>query len=250
MASGDDVSEQVDFITEKSSDKMRKFVIITAGKAGVGKSTLINNFLQLEGDARLEARLDPNSVTRTVAYCDKEINGIQVRVIDMPGLHAADSGDGTDTSEDILGDLKGVTGKGVDVVFYCFNLLNRLENLDFENLDKFTKVFGSTIWEHVIFVFTHMDFVVFTGSNPKEVVERHIEALSNYLVEKRKVNVEIRSIYSFPDDALSDDSEINTFNGIVGIPVSKDPAIPENWRITLLLQVIIGSVGKKISQHY
>ena len=59
------------------------------------------------------------------------INGVPVRVIDMPGLHAADSGDRTDTSEDIIGDLKGVTGEGVDVVFYCINLLNRLEKVDF-----------------------------------------------------------------------------------------------------------------------
>ena len=35
-------------------------MIVTAGK-----STLINNFLQLEGDAVFVARLDPNSVTHT-----------------------------------------------------------------------------------------------------------------------------------------------------------------------------------------
>ena len=239
-ASDDDIEHQVDFIHKwkQNIDKNERVVIVTAGKAGIGKSTLINNFLQLEGDAAFEARLDPHSVTTGVNHSDRVINGVQVRVIDMPGLHAADSGNRTDTSGDILGDLKALTGKGADVVFYCFNLLNRLENVDFENLDTLTQAFGSEIWNNVIFVFTYTDFAILNGSNPEELVGNFVEALKSHLVEKRKVNVEIRSIYSFPADAVSEDAEINTFNGIVGIPVSKNPATPPNWRITLLLQVI------------
>ena len=241
----DDIEHQVDFIHKQltqNMDEKKRFVIVTAGKAGVGKSTLINNFLQLEGEAAFEARSGPSSVTTSVDHRDKEINGIQIRVIDMPGLHAADSGDRTDTSEDILGDLNGVTTynteNGVDVVFYCINLLNRLENVDYENIDTLTKVFGSRIWEHVIFMFTHTDLALLNEIRLEELVERYTEALRNHLVEKRGVNVEIRSIYSFPTEQFSKDAEIDKFNGIVGIPVSKNPGIPENWRITLLLQVI------------
>ena len=233
-----DVSATTD---QQKSDKDKQFVIVTAGKAGVGKSTLINNFLELEGEAALKAKPGPKSVTRKVDYCDKEFKGVQVRVIDIPGLHAADSGDRTDTRDDILGDLKGVTEKGVDVVFYCINLLNRLENVDYENMGTLNTAFGSKIWEHVIFVFTRTDSVLHDGSNPEELVGEFIEELHKHLVNKIKVNVEIRSIYSFKTDTmdmLSKDAEINTFNGIVGIPVSKNPAIPENWRTTLLLQVI------------
>ena len=219
-------------------DEKKRFVIVTAGKSGVGKSTLINNFLQLEGEAAFEARSGPSSVTTSVQHCDREVNGIKVHVIDMPALHAADSGDRTNTSEDVLHDFKALAMEGVDVVFYCFYLLNRLENVDIENMDTLTKAFGPKIWENVIFVFTHTDMVLLNGSNLEELVEKYIEALRNHLVEKKKVNVEIRSIYSFPDDVFSDGSEINKYNGIVGIPVSKDLAIPENWRITLLLQVI------------
>ena len=128
----DGTEHHIDQQSTKSKDKNKRFVIVTAGKAGVGKSTLINNFLQLEGDNAFEASLGPSSVTTSVDHCDKELsNGVQVRVIDMPGLHAADSGVRMDTSEDILGDLKALTGEGVDVVFYCINLLNLLENVDF-----------------------------------------------------------------------------------------------------------------------
>ena len=87
-------------------------------------------------------------------------------------------------------------------------------------------------------MFTYTDFALLNGNNPEELIGKYIEALKSHLVEKRKVNVKISSIYSFPTEVISEDAEINTFNGIVGIPVSKNLAIPENWRITLLLQVI------------
>ena len=241
-ATNDDniIEDQVKFIHQwtQSSDKDKQVVIVTAGKAGVGKSTLINNFLELEGDAAFEARLDPHSVTTTVDHCDRVINGVQIRLIDMPGLHPVDLEHRVDKKENIIGDLKGLVDKGVDVVFYCFNLLNRLENVDLENLDTLTQVFGSEIWNRAIFVFTYTDVVMSNGSSPEELVGKYIEALRNHLVVKRKVNVEIRSNYSFPADMCSKDAEIDTFNGIVGIPVSKDPAIPPKWRMTLLLQVI------------
>ena len=244
VSNDDNVDHQVDFIHQERAqnlDRNRRFVIVTAGKAGIGKSTLINNFLQLVGDAVFEARPGPNSVTRRVDFCDREINGIQVRVVDMPGFNAADTGVVTDTREDIILDLQAVTeeGEGVDVVFYCISLMNRLENVDYENINTLITVFGSNILEHFIFVFTYTDHVLFDGSSPEESVEEYIRALRSELVVNRRLNVEIRSINSFPDDNMvSEDAEINNFDGIVGIPVSKNPAIPENWRITLLLQVI------------
>ena len=241
-ATSDDnnIENQVQLVQQltNSLDKDKQFMIVTAGKAGVGKSTLINNFLQLEGDAAFEARLDPNSVTATVTHTDRVINGVQVRMIDVPGLHAADSDD-----MDIIGDLKGITSykdvaKGVDVIFYCINLLSRLDKIDYENMDTLTNIFGSEIWEHAIFVFTYTDVVLSNGSSLEELIGNYIEALQNHLVEKRKVNVEIKSIYSFQTDAVSENADIDTYNGIIGIPVSNNPAIPPNWRITLLLQIL------------
>ena len=241
VSDDNNVDHHRDFIHQEwaqNPDRNKGFVIVTAGKAGVGKSTLINNFLELEGDDVFEARSGPNSVTRRVDFCDKEINGVKVRVVDMPGFHAVDSGVGTDKKEDILGDLKGLTVKGVDVVFYCINLLNRLEHVDNENIDTLITAFGPKILEHVIFVFTHTDVVLYNENSPEELVKEYIEALRKQLVVNRRVNVEIRSIYSFPADMVSEDAEINNFDGIVGITVSKKPDIPSNWQTTLLLQVI------------
>ena len=162
-------------------------MIVTAGKAGAGKSTLVNNFLELTSDAGCKACLGPNSVTTKVDYFDREIHDVKVRVIDMPGFYAADSGVITDKKKYILGELKGVTKKGVDVVFYCINLLHRLENVDYENLDTLHKEFGSDIWEHVIFVFTRTDTVMCEGDDPKILIEEYIEVLQKHLGKKKTI---------------------------------------------------------------
>lgn len=229
---------EVSFIRKwwQDTGKRKRVVIVTAGKSGVGKSTLINHFLQLEGDQAIKTRLQPGSVTKTVDYFDHEINGVQVRVVDMPGLHASDQEDGEDTG--LVAELNALTKGKADVLFYCMSLVSRADKIDWENIDTLTKAFGKEIWEHAIFVFTWADIALQTGSNLEELVEEFVKTIHGHLVEKRKVGVTIRSIYSFKGDTESDDSELNTFDGIVGIPASIKPGIPPEWKLTLLYQVI------------
>lgn len=222
----------------KSNDKNKRVVMITSGKSGVGKSTLMNNFLRLEGNEVRITSLQPTSVTQNVDYYDKEINGVNVRVVDMPGLHAAEHD--KDECAGILGELKAVTKGSADVVFFCVNLVGRLDKVDRDNIDTLTRAFGTEIWKHVIFTFTWADIALYNGYSLEELVDKFIEEIHKYLVRKWRMDIEIRSIYSFQSstDMTSEDSEVNKFNGIVGIPVSKDPRIPPEWRINLLLQVI------------
>ena len=232
-----DTENKVEFIRQFSQSKRDKqVVIITAGKSGVGKSTLINTFLGLEGDEASPARIQPKSVTGSISTYDKVMNDVSVRVIDIPGLHAYDHEQGKEKT--VLVELNKLTEGQADVLFYCFNITTRLDRIDFDNISTLTRVFGSGIWDHAIFVFTWADIVIHNGSNLEEVVDDYAKSLQAELVGNRKFKTEIRSIYSFDTDMLSDDSEINTYNGIVTIPVSKDPTVPKEWRTTLLLQII------------
>ena len=250
VASNDSLSDNdsLDTETEEKVDQSlirqwsqshgsKSVVIVTAGKSGAGKSTLINTFLGLEGEEASVNSLQPTSVTQDLKFYEKEINGVNVRVVDMPGLHTTDHD--SDESKNIIGELSAMTDGRADVVFFCINILNRIDRVDLENIDTLTRAFGTEIWEHVIFVFTWADIALYNGYSLEELVDKFIEEIHKHLVVKQKVEVEIRSIYSFPSsDLASEESEINKFDGIVGIPVSKNPNDPPEWRITLLLQVI------------
>ena len=66
----------------------REIVVVVGGKSGTGKSTLINNFLTLDGKEAAKARIQPRSVTHNVKVYKGEVSGVCVRAVDMPGLHA------------------------------------------------------------------------------------------------------------------------------------------------------------------
>ena len=230
---GDSETEhQVDVIRHwsKSTGKDRKVVIITAGKSGVGKSTLINNFFGLAGDEASEARMQPTSVTQGVKPYDAVVHDVSVRVVDTPGLCALDNDQADDKA--IITQLNDLTEGKADVVFYCMNITNRIDRVDLENIDILTKSFGKEIWKHTIFVFTHADTAQREGYNLEELVQKFIKTIEEQF-KKREIDVCIKSFFSFKSD-----KERETFDGIIGMPVSKDLSIPPEWRVTLLLQAI------------
>lgn len=231
-----DIERNVDYIRNFSlSRQERPVVIVVAGKSGVGKSTLINNFLRLEGDNASECALRPTSVTQSVHCYDGIINSVSVRVIDIPGLHAHDH----DNDVTNLRELTTVTeGIEVDVLFYCISLTSRLDRIDWDNIDTLTRTFGEKIWNHAILVFTWADVVLGEGSNLEELVDKFVQQMQHQLVDRRRLNTTIRSIYSFNLLATSEDAEICTYEGIVAMPVSNKPEMPPEWRTQLLLQVI------------
>ena len=227
VASNDSLSDNdsLDTETEKKVDLIRQWsqshgrksvVIVTAGKSGAGKSTLINTFLGLEGEEASVNSLQPTSVTQDLKFYEKEINGVNVRVVDMPGLHATDHD--SDKSENIIVELSAMTDGHADVIFFCMNILSRIDKVDLENIDTLSKAFGTEIWKHVIFVFTWVDIALYGDNNLEELVDKFIKEIHEHLIVKQKVEVEIKSIYSFPSsDLASEESEINKFDGIVGI---------------------------------
>ena len=227
-----DTEQKVDTIRRwsQSTRSDRKVVIITAGKSGVGKSTLINNFFGLSGDGACEVRMQPTSVTQGVRAYDAVVHDVNVRVVDTPGLFALDNDQIKDKA--IIGELNKLTEGKADVVFYCMNISTRIDIVDLKNIEILTKSFGKEIWKHTVFVFTHADTAQREGYNLEELVQDFIKTIEEQF-KKREIDVCIRSFFSFKSD-----KERETFEGIVGMPVSKDLSIPPEWKVTLLLQAI------------
>ena len=164
----------------QQDDPKRDIVVVVAGKSGAGKSTLINNFLALDPSRAAKADFQPTSVTETAQRYDEEVNGILVRAIDMPGLHALDS----KKEEAVIADLIHVTGNKADVMIYCVKLNDRLDETDKKNIGTLTTAFGKKIWNNAIFVLTHADLILEDGKTDlDELITKFSKTLEEMLAK-------------------------------------------------------------------
>lgn len=165
----------------------RDIVVVVAGKSGTGKSTLINNFLTLGGTKAADTRLQPTSVTTKVERYDGEVNGVRIRAIDMPGLHALDDSDDVESAQ-VIAALTHVTDGEADILIYCVSLTQRLDFIDKKNIDTLIKAFGKKVWDNSILILTHADSVLEDeDTNFDELVEKFTKELHRILI-KYEVN--------------------------------------------------------------
>ena len=60
--------------------------IVTVGRGRQGKSTLVNNLLNLQGEEAAVSYKSGKPVTKTVGVHKNEVNGVTVYIYDTPGL--------------------------------------------------------------------------------------------------------------------------------------------------------------------
>lgn len=76
-----------DHLVEQNTQKPSHSPIITlAGRSGVGKSTMINNFLGLEGDQKCATGDDADPTTTGVKVCSNTKDDTEIKIVDTPGL--------------------------------------------------------------------------------------------------------------------------------------------------------------------
>ena len=133
--------------------------ILVCGKAGVGKSTLINSFF---GCTVVEAN-DPglegghmSSGTTKVESCKLQLGKIPVDLFDSPGM---ENDEGPNVMKEYL---QGIyeNCKGVDLFLYCFDMTsNRFTTADIKTLETFNKQFGESFWKRCVLVLTKANLV-------------------------------------------------------------------------------------------
>ena len=258
--------ELLDLIQQWNLDNSeRDIVAVVAGKSGTGKSTLINNFLTLDAGTKVaDTRLQPTSVTKEVERYDGKVNGVRIRAIDMPGLHALDASE--DIESDVVAALTHVTDGEADILIYCVSLTQRLDLIDKKNIATLIKAFGKKIWDNSILVLTHADSVLQdedNASNLDEIVEKFMTQLQKILAEY-EVNASIKpfssschtnaaTAYNEHSEATSDVTNApHTAQElrveITAIPTGKRPFNPPGWRDSLLAQIIAMCQSKTVSK--
>ena len=147
-----------------------KVTFMVAGKPRTGKSTALNNLLGLS----LPAYCGVGSVTKVVVDSTTLQHGVQVCVIDTPGLEGYDI-----DSKKILRDMRGKIGQGADnfTLLYCIPACNRYIKGDIMIMKSLSDHFGADIWKRCILVLTFCD----TERNENYVTEDQDEAYKEHL---------------------------------------------------------------------
>ena len=227
--------ELVDLV-KKWDDAKRRLVLVTAGKPGVGKSTVINNLLGLEGKKAAKAKGGAESVTKSVNYYEEKVHGITVRIIDTPGFEAEDRSSEEERQQ--LATLSVLTEGKADLLLYCMSLAARFEKDHHCIVNKLTKAFTKKIWRHTILVLTRGDSELTDDEeDDRQLLEGFTTKFEETLKNAGVSDVPVKSILSTQD--VDQDLQSGLAKPeIVGIPVGKRIKNPPGWAPLLLKEAI------------
>ena len=217
----------------KNLVRKRPLVLVTVGKAGAGKSTLINNFLRLRGDKVAKSKASPEFGTKGIDYYEQEVHGIVVHIIDTPGLEAKHRSSKEEWEE--LATLSVLTDGKADIMLYCMKLTDRGDDKDERIVKKLTRAFGKEIWRHTILVLTFGDAVLNHNDGDRDLLEGFTKEFERFLKKAGVNDVPVKSVVS---------TEFNKAPGkvhhpeIIGIPVGQRIKTPQNWTGLLFKEII------------
>ena len=139
---------------EEWANLPRTLRIVTTGKTGVGKSSLLNGFV---GEKVFTVGNDFDPGTLEVNHHKFTKNNVEVTVWDCPGLQ-----DGTPNEGRYLQDLKNKTNGDIDIMLYCISMEEvRLDGVRHADaMKKLTNVFERRVWKNTVIVLTFANRIV------------------------------------------------------------------------------------------
>ena len=129
---------------------LKDIQIIVVGKTGAGKSALINSIIDLEREIAKEGGgVDRCSEAIRKYYCSDVVPGVNITVIDTPGLQDIHQQD-----QSYIQEMRSKC-RDVTLVLYCMKMNDhRLTNDDNVAMQKLHQAFGPKFLERVVFVLT------------------------------------------------------------------------------------------------
>lgn len=181
----------------------RPLVIAVVGKSGVGKSTLINNFLGLKGNDLCVTGDGPSITTLKIATKESKKQNITILMIDTPGL----GGVNEISMVEVCKHLTKETDQGIDMLLYCVSKHPSacIDTTDVEIIRTFTTILGPEIWLRTILALTFDNTATHTTEREKDNTQIHGYAASfqKALDKAGVVNIRVQSEFSEKEDPSS-----------------------------------------------
>lgn len=196
----DKLARAVSKLKERAESTQLNLVVV--GKAGQGKSTLVNNllgFAEGEEDAAKSGGIGLTQTKNVKMHSNKRDNAV-VNVWDTPGLF-----DNTHVKQEkILSQLISLTHNRMDLVLICIAYTPgiRVDDSHGSVIATMTKMFGKELWNHALFVMTFVN----TAPREKSSRERHKKLLEN--VEKELKGTLAEALQSLSKCSKDDAGEI------------------------------------------
>ena len=176
----------------KTLANARPLKFLVAGRGGVGKSSLVNNLLELDRSSEERAREGFTGSATTQAVCSYtgSKHGIQVIAYDTPGFQDLQLAEGG-----VIAELVDKTDSMVDVCLYCASLETRISQEDRRICSLLTSAFKPKLWEKAIFVLTFANSEKVVKSDYEALVECYKNSLQDCLT---KAGVPAQKVKSIP----------------------------------------------------
>ena len=216
------------------ASKNRQVILLTAGSNGVGKSTFVNNLLNLKGEKRAPAKHSPNSVTTEVkSFYQEDIGSdILVRILDTPGF---ESGRAAQQNEkESLAMISVSTDGKADLLLYFLSLCGGRfdETLHRNIIKKLNDTFSNNIWKRALLILTHADVVLLTADEDDDgtlpnLVDGYCHAFEKALETCGVSPIAVQSVLTVDDYTVGE-------SVILAVPVGKKPSSPPEWKNSVL----------------
>ena len=216
----------------KEIEPIEHINFIVVGKAGVGKSTFINEALLLSEDKRAEEGVGESVTTISSLYISEKLK--MVRMWDTPGL------DDKVSKDDILKEIQRLIEDGsqqgpdhyINIILYCTSGLDqRFQKEDEELIKAIMKIYP---FDNLPVIITQLkSYMPLMAENMEKAIRNVLKKYDEKIVEK----IEIKSIIS--RDCLDKGSHI------------KAHGIPELLRLSfdIMGRSIASATCKKISEE-
>ena len=216
--------------------------LVIAGRSGSGKSTLLKNLLPGHSCQPLHSQ---ESDTKHVQVFKYDFVGVQLTIIDVPGLHSSDQNDVTEITKE----LQSRTNGEADVLLYCASVSpsSRLGEEDGRIINLLKTVFGPSIWERAVLIFTFADYVMERNKkNPSKnpTVEHVMEDYARRFEEILKMaNIESFTVLPLlQEESEGERAYLRPPQQIPALPASETPSTKllsyVNWDDCVYLEML------------